>query len=131
MGRLAAPFMVSVYTSLLSQYSCFSLGFFLLCPHLAQVFWAIQAVDKEDAVKMVDLVLEDAGKPAFSAFTDFFAACILALHNHHCCPADIVACITRDAQTSLRARLFSLGFNNLRIDHRYLAVFICRDKNSN
>src|SRR5438876_6093307 len=72
-------------------YQCLCFGFLVLsfCD-LAQIFRAIQAIQEEDAIQVIDLMLEDTRKPALCANTDRFTPRILPFYNHAGRTPDII-----------------------------------------
>src|SRR2546429_9348508 len=75
-------------------------------------------------------MLENAGKPAFGIHLYSLAAYILSLHHNLFGTPDIFTDIAGNTETSFSPQHLTLGFDDLRIDHSYLAVFKLGDKNA-
>src|SRR5258708_34057414 len=69
----------------------------------AQVFGPIKAIKKENTIQMVNLMLEDAGKPPLSRNTDLLHMYILSLNEIFCGPSGIFPKLPGISQTTLLA----------------------------
>ncbi len=98
--------------------------------YFAQVFGPIEAVGEEDAVEVVDFVLEDAGEPAFGGDFDCLATHVLTFDHDFCGAPDIVAGVARDAETAFAAKFLAFGFRNFGVEHSNLAIFIFGDEDA-
>src|SRR5581483_10223968 len=63
---------------------------FLVLGDFAQVFGPVKAVQEENAVKVVNLMLEDTRKPAIGIHFDWLATHIQALNDNFLGTADIL-----------------------------------------
>src|SRR5712664_662864 len=72
-------------------YQCLCFGFLELgfCD-FAQIFRAVQTIQEEKAIQVIDLMLEDTRKPAFGANTDCFTPRILTFYNNAGRTPDII-----------------------------------------
>src|SRR5258708_5288203 len=95
----------------------------LFLTHFAQVFGPIKAIKKENTIQMVNLMLEDAGKPTLSRNTDLLPMYILSLDENFCGTTDIVTNVTGNAETTLCAQLLPLCFDDLRVEDCNLMIF--------
>jgi hypothetical protein len=102
---------------------------FALC-HLAQIFGSIQAIDEENAVEVIDFVLEDAGEPTFGTYANVFASWVLAFDDDSCGTANVIADITRDTEAAFRSQFLTFDFDDLRIDHCNFAVFVLSNEDA-
>src|SRR5262249_508165 len=109
----------------------FQFLFFFLRTDLAQILGPVQAIQEQDAIQVIDLVLENTAEPAFGAHADGFPAHVLSFDDNALSPANIVAIIARNAQTPLGTSYFSLRLDDFRIHHSQPAVFIFRYKYAN
>src|SRR5438045_9136226 len=74
-------------------------------------------------------MLENASEPALGVHLYRLAAYILTLDHNFFGAPDIFTDIAGNTEASFYPQHLTLGFDDLRIDHRYLIVFKLGDKN--
>src|SRR5579885_3477319 len=79
-------------------------------------------IEIEDAVKVVDFVLQNAREEPIGADANLFAVNVAPLYDHHHCALDVFANIAGDTQAALRADLFAARLDNFRVDENLQTV---------
>src|ERR1700682_1810092 len=95
----------------------------------AEAFGAGQAVPEEDAVDVVDLMLEAARQQAVGPHTDVLAGPVLGLDHHPLVALDLTD-VAGDGEAALVADLLALGADDLGVDEGMEMVLDLADDNS-